>query len=90
MYFDRTDLVKQAIADAYNEAKKNVEVVGDYKYEYFKKGKAIWCRMINPRNEVVMENRVYKVKEDKPYVRWVGNYWYLSEEAKAIVKRMAS
>lgn len=32
------------------------------------------------------DSRVYKVNTDKPYIRDMGKYWYLSEQEKEAVK----
>ena len=50
---------------------------------FYKKGAAIWCEMITG---CIRENsRVYKVNTDKPYIRDMGKYWYLSEQEKEAV-----
>lgn len=32
------------------------------------------------------DSRVYKVNTDKPYIRDMGKYWYLSDREKEAVK----
>lgn len=44
---------------------------------FYKKGSAIWCEMIT--GCIREDSRVYKVNTDKPYIRDMGKYWYLSE-----------
>lgn len=51
---------------------------------FYKKGSAIWCEMI--AGCIREDSRVYKVNTDKPYIRDMGKYWYLSEQEKEAVK----
>lgn len=51
---------------------------------FYKKGSAIWCEMIT--GCIREDSRVYKVNTDKPYIRDMGKYWYLSEQEKEAVK----
>ena len=51
---------------------------------FYKKGAAIWCEMIT--GCIREDSRVYKVNTDKPYIRDMGKYWYLSEQEKEAVK----
>ena len=51
---------------------------------FIKKGAAIWCEMIT--GCIREDSRVYKVNTDKPYIRDMGKYWYLSEQEKEAVK----
>lgn len=51
---------------------------------FYKKGTAIWCEMIT--GCIREDSRVYKVNTDKPYIRDMGKYWYLSEQEKEAVK----
>ena len=51
---------------------------------FYKKGAAIWCEMIT--GCIREDSRVYKVNTDKPYIRDMGRYWYLSEQEKEAVK----
>jgi hypothetical protein len=51
---------------------------------FYKKGSAIWCEMI--AGCIREDSRVYKVNTDKPYIRDMGKYWYLSEQEKETVK----
>lgn len=51
---------------------------------FYKKGSAIWCEMI--AGCIREYSRVYKVNTDKPYIRDMGKYWYLSEQEKEAVK----
>jgi hypothetical protein len=51
---------------------------------FYKKGAAIWCEMIT--GCIREDSRVYKVNTDKPYIRDMGKYWYLSEREKEAVK----
>ena len=50
---------------------------------FYKKGAAIWCEMIT--GCIREDSRVYKVNTDKPYIRDMGKYWYLSEQEKEAV-----
>lgn len=51
---------------------------------FYKKGSAIWCEMIT--GCIREDSRVYKVNTDKPHIRDMGKYWYLSEQEKEAVK----
>lgn len=51
---------------------------------FYKKGAAIWCEMIT--GCIREDSRVYKVNTDKPYIRDMGKYWYLSGKEKEAVK----
>lgn len=51
---------------------------------FYKKGSTIWCEMI--AGCIREDSRVYKVNTDKPYIRDMGKYWYLSEQEKEAVK----
>ena len=93
---DYGTLVREAIEAAkkeYNAAKKATTVVYDHEdgtqtiTEFYKKGKAIWCRMTT--GCIVQESRVYKVKSEKPYIRNFGSYWYLDDEDKAAISALA-
>lgn len=50
---------------------------------FYKKGAAIWCEMIT--GCIREDSRVYKVNTDKPYIRDMGRYLYLSEQGKEAV-----
>ena len=50
---------------------------------FYKKGASIWCEMIT--GCIREDSRVYKVNTDKPYIRDMGKYWYLSEQEKEAV-----
>ncbi|GFI25549.1 hypothetical protein IMSAGC012_00660 [Lachnospiraceae bacterium] len=86
---DRSLLVQEAIRKAQEEmkAQRAAATVSEIyngsllETEYFKKGSAVWSQ-IRVDGKVTSENRVYKVKSEKPYTRFAGQYWYLSEEHK--------
>ena len=50
---------------------------------FYKKGTATLCEMIT--GCIREDSRVYKVNTDKPYIRDMGKYWYLSEQEKEAV-----
>lgn len=88
-----SDLVRGAVAQAH-EKQKEIEkhTVFTTRHNsgactvtcFYKKGAAIWCEMITG---CIRENsRVYKINTDKPYIRDMGKYWYLSEQEKEVVK----
>lgn len=51
---------------------------------FYKKGSAIWCEMTT--GCIREDSRVYKVNTDRPYIRDMGKYWYLSDQEKEAVK----
>lgn len=88
-----SDLVRGAVAQAH-EKQKEIEkhTVFTTRHNsgactvtrFYKKGAAIWCEMITG---YIRENsRVYKINTDKPYIRDMGEYWYLSDQEKEAVK----
>ena len=89
MYFERTELVREAIRKAHEEAEKQQQaatVTDEYNGSrietvYFKKNNAVWARIIVD-GTTTSENRVYEVKGEKPYTRSFGKRWYLDSEHK--------
>lgn len=83
----RTELIQNAIADAYEAANKATIVNkfnnGTVTTRYYRKGKRIWCREVC--GNIVNESCVYAVNT-KPYVRWMGRKWYLDGEALEAMK----
>ena len=88
-----SELVRGAVAKA-REKQKEIErhTVFTTRHDsgvntvtrFYKKGAAIWCEMIT--GCIREDSRVYKVNTDKPYIRDMGKYWYLSEQEKEAVK----
>lgn len=86
-------LVQMAIREAQQtaaEQRKKATVSEIYggqllETEYINRGGAIW-QQIRVDGKVMSENRVYKVKSDKPYTRGFGRYWYLDDEAKEAMR----
>lgn len=86
------DLVRGAVIQAH-EKQKEIEkhTVFTTRHDsgvntvtrFYKKGAAIWCEMIT--GCIREDSRVYKVNTDKPYIRDMGEYWYLSEQEKQAV-----
>lgn len=86
-----SELVKEGIRKAYEEEAKNTIVTKhedgvDTITKFYKKGKAIWCRMTTGCIET--NSRVYRVNSDEPYIRDMGCIWYLGEEEKRIIASM--
>ena len=87
-----SELVRGAVIQA-NEKQKEIEkhTVFTTRHDsgvntvtrFYKKGAAIWCEMIT--GCIREDSRVYKVNTDKPYIRDMGKYWYLSEQEKEAV-----
>ena len=87
-----SELVRGAVAKAH-EKQKEIEkhTVFTTRHDsgvntvtrFYKKGAAIWCEMIT--GCIREDSRVYKVNTDKPYIRDMGKYWYLSEQEKEAV-----
>lgn len=87
MYEDRSRLVIKALREAKEEAaRKHDAATIVTKHEngsqtittFYKKGKAIWCKMTTGRIET--NSRVYKVDSNKPYIRNLGKYWCLDSD----------
>lgn len=78
----RSELIQNAIADAYEAAHK-ATVVHVYDgtpvvTRYYRKGNRLWCREMC--GSIVNESCVYAVTT-KPYVRWMGKKWYLEGDS---------
>lgn len=90
---DRSELVKEAIKKAHQEAEEKrskTTVVSFYdgskiETEYFKKNKAVWSRIL-VNGKVTSEAKVYGVNTDKPYTRDFGKKWYITDEHLTAMK----
>ena len=87
-----SDLVRGAVIQAHEKQKEfESHTVFTTRHDsgvctvtrFYKKGAAIWCEMIT--GCIREDSRVYKVNTDKPYIRDIGIYWYLSEQEKEAV-----
>lgn len=86
-----SELVKEGIRKAQEVEERNTLVT---KHEdgvntitkFYKKGKAIWCKMTTGCVET--NSRVYRVNSDEPYIRDMGYIWYLGEAEKRIIANM--
>lgn len=83
----RTNFIQEAIRKAHEEAEKkynDATIITEHENgsktttTFYKKGKAIWCKMTTGFIET--NSRVYKIDTDKPYIRDMGRYWYLDAE----------
>lgn len=88
---DRSNLVQAAIKEAYKKNESNT-VITEHEggvntvTTFYKKNKAIWCRMVT--GCIDTKSRVYKV-DTEPYIRDMGRYWKITGEELEIVKRLA-
>lgn len=73
--------MKFAIVTEYYEGSK-IDTV------YTNKGKGVICQ-IYINGEKTSEYKVYKVKTDKPYTRWNGRYFYISDEYLEALRTVA-
>lgn len=87
MTMDRGELVREAIRKAKEEAEKKFNdstIITEHENgcktvtTFYKKNKSIWCKMTTGCIET--DSRVYKIDTDKPYIRYMGRYWYLDAE----------
>lgn len=84
---DRAEMVRAAIGEAY-ERRARATVVEDIDgtivaTRYYRKGKRIWCKQAC--GSIVTESNVYSVN-GKPYTRWAGRKWYLTDEHVVAMK----
>lgn len=84
----RSELIHRAIDDAYAKADETT-VINTFdgstvSTRYFRKGKRIWCK--ETCGSITSESVVYAVN-DKPYTRWGGRKWYLTDDHLEAMKR---
>lgn len=87
---DRTPLIQEAIKKAYEDlGSRTIASPEGFKKTFYIKNKAVWLKEYDTDGRAWADNRVYKVDTDKPYVRWMGSYWYLTDtEELRIIKKL--